>query len=375
MAKIVWTIQYYDGAFTDITNKVLSASIDFGRTQYTDSYSGGRAVITINNASNYASNLIYGKTIAISNAGGYACNFLIERVDFDDYPGNTGLNTATITAVDSLCLVGRGVVSSSITPPTNTVQAALTAIDRTGARTDITTGVVGASEIVEPSLPINGLACLNQLVATERTFLFCYSSYIYFASRNSMPSKSSTLSYGRTGSSTVIGYSSIRRVQNGQTFFNVATISPQSVASQTSTNTVSKDAYGPAFYSASTLDLTTTQALSNAQWLSNTFSDPATLRYEITFKDVSNSITPLNALSAFWSGSLGSYTAFNSTDVTYQVPGGSPVTVECLMEGGQINITPELTEFNLFMSPMTYYQYFTLNSSTLGILDTSRLGW
>jgi hypothetical protein len=164
-------------------------------------------------------------------------------------------------------------------------------------------------------------------------------------------------------------------VQNGQTFFNVATISPQSVASQTSTNTVSKDAYGPAFYSASTLDLTTTQALSNAQWLSNTFSDPATLRYEITFNDVSNSITPLDALSAFWSGSLGSYTAFNSTDVTYQVPGGSPVSVECLMEGGQINITPEVTEFNLFMSPMTYYQYFTLNSTTLGILDTSRLGW
>jgi hypothetical protein len=273
-----------------------------------------------------------------------------------------------------LCLVGRGVVSSPITPPTNTIQAAQTAVDRTGARTDITTGV-GASEIVDPSLPINGLACLNQLVATERTFLICYSSYIYFASRNSMPSKSSTLSYGRTGSSTVIGYSNIRRVQNGQTFFNVATISPQSVASQTSTNTVSKDAYGPAFYSASTFDLTTTQALSNAQWLSNTFSDPATLRYEITFNDVSNSNTPLNALSAFWSGSLGSYTAFNSTDVTYQVPGGSPVTVECLMEGGQINITPEVTEFNLFMSPMTYYQYFTLNSTTLGILDTSRLGW
>jgi hypothetical protein len=26
-------------------------------------------------------------------------------------------------------------------------------------------------------------------------------------------------------------------------------------------------------------------------------------------------------------------------------------------------------------SPLQYYQFFTLNSSTLGILDTSRLGW
>jgi hypothetical protein len=31
--------------------------------------------------------------------------------------------------------------------------------------------------------------------------------------------------------------------------------------------------------------------------------------------------------------------------------------------------------FTLFLSPLTYYQFFTLDSSTLGILDTSRLGW
>jgi hypothetical protein len=29
----------------------------------------------------------------------------------------------------------------------------------------------------------------------------------------------------------------------------------------------------------------------------------------------------------------------------------------------------------LNLSPLTYYQFFTLDSSTLGILDTSRLGW
>jgi hypothetical protein len=46
-----------------------------------------------------------------------------------------------------------------------------------------------------------------------------------------------------------------------------------------------------------------------------------------------------------------------------------------VMEGYKINVTPEQTTFDLSFSPLTYYQFFTLNSSTLGILDTSRLGW
>jgi len=61
--------------------------------------------------------------------------------------------------------------------------------------------------------------------------------------------------------------------------------------------------------------------------------------------------------------------------LNYQVPGGSPTSTNVLMEGWSINITPEQTRFELSYSPLQYYQFFTLDSSTLGILDTSRLGW
>jgi hypothetical protein len=57
------------------------------------------------------------------------------------------------------------------------------------------------------------------------------------------------------------------------------------------------------------------------------------------------------------------------------VPGGSLTTIAVVMEGAQINVTPEQTEFRMTFSPLQYYQFFTLNSSTLGILNTSRLGW
>jgi hypothetical protein len=45
------------------------------------------------------------------------------------------------------------------------------------------------------------------------------------------------------------------------------------------------------------------------------------------------------------------------------------------MEGAAINVTPEQTEFSMTFSPLQYYQFFTLNSTILGILNTSRLGW
>jgi hypothetical protein len=46
-----------------------------------------------------------------------------------------------------------------------------------------------------------------------------------------------------------------------------------------------------------------------------------------------------------------------------------------VMEGYQINVTPEQTTFDLSFSPLTYYQFFTLDSSVLGKLNFSRLGW
>jgi hypothetical protein len=68
--------------------------------------------------------------------------------------------------------------------------------------------------------------------------------------------------------------------------------------------------------------------------------------------------------------------ALVATDLVYRVPGaGSDTTVEVVVEGWSLNITPEQTNFNFYLSPLTYYQFFTLNSSTLGILNTSRLGW
>ena len=53
----------------------------------------------------------------------------------------------------------------------------------------------------------------------------------------------------------------------------------------------------------------------------------------------------------------------------------STLSDQVVLEGWQINMTPEQTVWSMSFSPLNYYQFFTLNSTTLGILDTSRLGW
>jgi hypothetical protein len=62
--------------------------------------------------------------------------------------------------------------------------------------------------------------------------------------------------------------------------------------------------------------------------------------------------------------------------LVYRVPGaGSDTTILVAIEGVSINATTDRTTFTVYFSPATYYQFFTLDSSELGILDTSRLGW
>jgi hypothetical protein len=46
-----------------------------------------------------------------------------------------------------------------------------------------------------------------------------------------------------------------------------------------------------------------------------------------------------------------------------------------IIQGFSMSVTPSRTDVEVFTSPLTYTNYFTLNSATLGVLDTSRLGW
>jgi hypothetical protein len=160
----------------------------------------------------------------------------------------------------------------------------------------------------------------------------------------------------------------------GLNFMNSVTVSPNGLASQTATNETSLTTYGNAQQTVSTVDANTTQALGLAQWLSNSQSDPDAENFSITFQDVSQNQTSLDYFVETIMNTLGTTRRF--WDLVYRVPGAVfDTSVLVAIEGVTINANPQKTDFTVYFSPGTYYQFFTLNSTTLGILDTSRLGW
>lgn len=378
MAKVSWTINTIDpntGVYTNITSKVLSLNIRQGREKYLDSYSSGTLSLTINNASNYAANIKYGDQISayglIEMQNVYNSNFWVQEITFTDYPGNTGLNTATITAVDWLGAAGRIQATNLSLPQTDTCQQFQTYFPYL-LPTDMTIANVGTGSSIAAATTYTGsiLNYLNYLAMTERGIVYQYISSIYFLGRGDISSLDpSGTSIGPTVGSTFgsyqIAYSTFNRYQNGAQFINTATTTPNGLAAQTSTNATSVSTYGPAFYSVSTVDYNTTQALGNSDWIVNNFSDQSTLYFTCEFTDVMQNKDALKSLN-FW---------YPVRNFKYSVPGGSLVTVPVVIEGYELNVTSEQTTFKLSMSPLQYYQFFTLDSSILGILDTSRLGW
>lgn len=373
MPKLTWTV--LSGA-TDITSKILSMNIQQGRDKYLDPYSGGSCTLTINNAGDYASGITYGTPIKVSTNGTLEFNswFWVQEVTFNDYPGNTGLNTATITAVDWMSRAGR-ILANAFSIASGDCATQADAFEQSAG------GPLPADMVVLPTGPFGSLASattytgsvnnyFNLLMATERGSFFTQIDRLIFLSRSYVGASVIATTLGPTTSATQIAYSDVQRIQNGTQFINTATVSPDGLASQTVVNSASVTTYGAASYSSSTVDSTTTQAQGNAGWVANSFADPSALRFQCSLTDVAQNAT---ALSSWMSQCWGSDT--RAITLSYRIPGGSLTSVNVVLEGWDINVTPAQTIFNLSYSPLTYYQFFTLNSTTLGILDTSRLGW
>lgn len=379
MPKLNWTVTHtpVGGAATDITSRVLSVNITQGRPQYLDQYSGGSMTLTINNSSNYASGIGYGSTIQITNNGAAEFNLIcwVQEVTYQDFPGNTGLNTATITAVDWISRAGRVQATNFFLAQGLTgYQLKLFEASALGPLpSDMAINAIGLGLSTASAITYTGTVTnyLNLLQTTERGYVVLRGSTLNFVARDIVSTYAPiATTLGRTTSSTQIAYEEFNRIQNGSQFINNATISSSGVVSQTETNSASVATYGPAFYSSETVDYNATQADGNASWIVNNFSDPASLRFEVQFTDVAQNTT---ALTSYMSQCWGTFN--RAINLSYQVPGGSSTTVAVVMEGLTLNITPSMTTFRMTLSPLQYYQFFTLNSSTLGILDTSRLGW
>jgi hypothetical protein len=376
MAAYAWVFRY-GTVPTTFTTDVLSFSGNSGRQNYNDNYGGGSFTITIKNNTNQAANFPRGTQVIINfPTGNTAFAGKVSNINYNDYPGNIGLSTATITCIDEITRAGKFQLKDfTLYAADQTIQQAKQTNESfTGLKTPEVLNVGGlgnstASGVASYTGTI--LNRLNLLVQTEKGLLSAKTAGIYFFSRGSVASTASATSLTRnTISSTTIAYENFNRVALGDNFYNQVTVIPETVAEQQENNTTSQTAYGVSGYSISTVDSTTTQALGLAGWLANMQGDPDTLRYEVTFTDVANNSTAFENL-------LLDVLVFSTVmlSLQWQAQGQSLRTVNTILEGMSFTGTPSQTSITFYLSPAEYYQYFILDSAIFGILNTSRLGW
>ena len=349
------------------TSSVMSAQVNIGRQSYMNVYNGGSLSITIKNQSNEAAAFQMNDIVTLSVASSYGVSFWVDEIQFNDYPGNTGLSTATIICSDGIARLGRSLVTNLSLSQLPCAQQAeqLTPSGVPKVVEVINTGPSStASAATYSGAPMTRI---NQLISTERGVLRNQFKDIRFFSRGSF----GLLSYidvGRTTSSSAIGYQDFSRIALGMNFMNTVTVTPTGLSEQIASNAASVAAYGSNFYSVQSEDFTNAQGLGLAEWLSNSQSDPTALRFEFGFTDRAQFSAAVNS---FFGALL-----FQGVNFTYRVPGAaSDTTVKTLVEGYSVSITPSESSWRVYLSPLTYYQFFTLNDATLGVLDTSRLGW
>ena len=374
MIRYAWGIQNQTTGVT-WTSSVLSFTFSNGRQSYLDNYNSGALVLTIKNQANESAGFNFNDRIdLLSPLGDLLFSFYVVQVAYNDYPGNTGLSTATITCQDGLGLMGRlqmNNFSVAANPTANQFVTANSVPGIVSGRPFIAADLGGSSCSASTN---NGsvLNFWNLLVNTERGVLLIFQNVVRFTTRSGVNSLGvSSFDLTNVISPSDISYQSFERINLGLDLMNQVQTQPAGLATQEATNATSVTTYGAQGFTTSTVDATTTQALGLAQWLANTLSDINKQRYVVTFTDVMQSVS-VSDFTSF----INDLASKSRTNLIFRVPGaGSDSTEVVITEGFSVSATPQQTIVTAYLTPLTYYQFFTLDSTTLGILDTSRLGW
>ena len=368
MIRYAWGVKNVSTNVT-WTSSVLSFTFTNGRQNYLDNYNAGALVLTIKNQANESAGFTFGDVInLLSPTGAFQYRFYVVQVAYNDYPGNIGLSTATITCQDGLGLMGRLQMNNfSISSGYAGQQFADTQLVPGFTVNQPQLGWVGSGGSSCSAGIYSGsvLNLYNLLVNTERSFLRIWQEQVVFFSRNAIANYGvSSFALGRTASALTIGYNNFERVNLGLDLMNQVQTQPAGLATQQATNAASVTTYGAQGFTVSTVDANTTQALGLAQWLANTLSETTKQRFVISFTDVMQAMTTANFETFI--NNIAQKTPFQ---LKYQVPGAaSDTTVQVIVEGFDVSANPAQTTITAYLTPLTYYQFFTLDSQILGIL-------
>ena len=169
----------------------MSFNFTNGRQSYLDTYNAGALVLTIKNQADESAGFTFGDVInLLSPTGAFQYRFYVVEIGYNDYNGNTGLSTATITCQDALGLMGRLQMNQfAVTAGFAGQQFADTQLVPGFKTNQPRLGWVGSgygSLCSAATYSGSLLNFYNLLVNTERTFLRIWQEELTFFSRNAI---------------------------------------------------------------------------------------------------------------------------------------------------------------------------------------------
>ena len=368
MTKQVWQVER---DATDVTNQIESLQYFTGRRTQFDSWAPGSLVFTIHNDNGEANGYDLNDRIILTATGSLWYQwFFVQEVLFDDRGGDGGGSSATIVCTDYLGRLGRiSVFEQSIGSQPTLQQIDTEFSPYLPASTFQFSSNGDSTASAEASYTGTALNRFNLNMTTEQGWININQEYISMFSRSELDDLAGPLVFNRDGSGlgTVLAYFDIKRIALGSNYLNTCTAIPPTAAQQNSTNAAGVATYGTYGAEFATVDNSQAQALSFAQWQVQSRSDPDELSFQISVSDTANSL--LGYFDELFSN-------HGVVTVSYQNPGSpTDLTSTQIIQGWSMTVTPAKTDMEIFTSPLTYTNFFTLNSATFGVLDTSRLGW
>lgn len=383
MAKLNWSV-VNETTFTTVTSDLVSAQWSVGRQSAFDSYSGQQCQFVVKNDNNqsskYSLNNLISFTAEPTTGNKISMHFFVSGIEYEDTITGKG-SLATITCDDVFARIGRTSERDYVLAQKKTGLQAEDFNASSGgdlfAPLYISAKSNGQSTASGVTYSGSILDRLNLLAQTENGLLIPKASRtvsdqalmtLDFWTRDYISTSSFTtaFSYGRSSSATQIVYDTFQRIKAGQGIANRFVVTPEGLATVTRTDTTSKATYGVYSRDVSTVDVDLVQARALGDYLARSFSDPELYRFIVSYTDVGNNSSALAAAKDI----------FGAFNLTYRLPSdSSDTTKKVIVEGYDVEIEPDQTRFTVYLSDLYLYQYFTLNNSTFGILNTSRLGW
>jgi len=218
----------------------------------------------------------------------------------------------------------------------------------------------------------NAFALINDITRTEEARMFAGSvtyrstPIIYWFGRNT-PKQTTFYWNDGTGATYLyqMKYEQIEFRSSADNYYTSITITPAGLAAQTATLGTT-----PIFgWNKDTLDYTTSQASSHAQWVLNNFQTKDQMLASITFTDVQQTNTSTGLFNTDTIQVITS--AINCLGKIYF----RGATYNTVLEGISISATPSQTRATVFMSGQDTNAYMILDDAIFGKLDNNKLGF